>query len=207
MQIKFYFAVGANCCDRVRWALDYKGIAYAAVDLDQAHDSAHFARISPFGRVPIMEIDGVPLSESMAMVELLEEIFPSPALTYSSPLARAQVREVCEAVNASIHPVQNSSVVRFFQPEWSKQQMQPVRAAWIRSNLTKLQSKLFLQSGFAVGVQFTLADIFIAAIFAKGLALGIPASTLPAYEQHWRWLMNDRAIRDSCPINMQDRFE
>lgn len=101
MQISFHYAAGANCCERVRWALDFKQIPYTLIDHDGEFDRAHFAAISPFGRVPMMEVDGAPLSESMAMLELLEEVFPVPALTYNTPFARARMREVCEAVGAS----------------------------------------------------------------------------------------------------------
>lgn len=94
-------------CERIRWALDYKKIVHALVDIYSQHDEIHFKGISPFGRVPVMEVDGTPLTESMAMLELLEETTPTRPLNYTTPLLRAQVREVSEAVNSSIHPVQN----------------------------------------------------------------------------------------------------
>lgn len=200
MHIKFYYAAGANCCERVRWALDYKRVPYELVDLDQSYDEAHFLGISPFGRVPVMELDGTPLTESMAMVELLEEISPSPPLNYADSLARSRVREVCEAVNSSIHPVQNSSVIEHFRPDWSKDQMRIVRASWIGSNLERLQARLWLHSGFAVGSAFTLADIFVAAIFRKGVELGIEPPSLPAFANHWSFLMSQTAVRASCPL-------
>jgi glutathione S-transferase len=200
MHIKFYYAAGANCCERVRWALDYKGIAYELVTLDADTPASALAAISPFGRVPVMELDGAPLTESMAMVELLEELSPPNPLNYATPFARAQVREICEAVNASIHPVQNSSVVNYFHPSWDKAQMRATRARWISTNLSKLAPRLWRSSGFAVGVQFTLADIFVAAIYRKGVALGMSAATDPGYEAHWQFLMAHPAIRQSCPL-------
>lgn len=199
MQLSFHYAAGANCCERVRWALDYKQIPYTLIDHDGEFDRAHFAAISPFGRVPMMEVDGAPLSESMAMLELLEEIAPAPALTYSTPFARARVREVCEAVGASIHPVQNSSIVAWFQPGWSKAEMRPVRARWIANNLAKLAPRLWHDSGFVVGTQFTMADIFVAVIYRKGVALGIAADALPRFEAHWQFLLGHEAIKASCP--------
>ena len=201
MHIKFYYAAGTNCCERVRWALDYKRVPYEMVDLDQPHDEVNFAAISPFARVPVMELNGIPLTESMAMVELLEEIVPSPPLNYSDCLSRARVREVCEAVNSSIHPVQNSSVVQFFRPEWSKNEMRPVRANWIANNLAKLQARLWLDSGFAVGTAFTFADIFVAAIFRKGVSLGIERMALPEFNKHWSFLMSQPSVRASCPLS------
>ncbi len=198
MHLKFYYASGANCCERVRWLLDYKHIAYELVDLDGDYDQAHFQRISPFGRVPIVEVDGRVLSESMAIAELIEELFPQPALLPTDAFTRALVREACEAVNASIHPVQNSSVVRYFHPDWNKAQMQPVRAQWINSNLAKLQAKLWQESEFVAGTAFSLADIFIVSIYQKGLALGMP--DLPRFAQHWAFLQAQPEIYRACPI-------
>jgi glutathione S-transferase len=200
MEIKFYYASGSNCCERVRWALDYKRVQYELIDLDGPFDKRHFAAISPFGRMPVMELDGVPLTESMAMVEFIEEYAPGVPLTYAEPLARAQVREVCEAVNSSIHPVQNSGVVRHFRPDLNKDQMKPIRADWIASNLAKLEPRLWLASPFAVGDRFTLADIFLAVIYRKGVALGMAPSACPQYEAHWSFLLSQPAIRDSSPL-------
>jgi len=157
----------------VRWSLDYKRVSYALVDLDQPHDAAHFASISPFGRIPVIEIEGIALTESMAIVELLEELHPSPPLNASDPTTRARVREVYETVNSSIHPVQNGGVVRHFRPELSGPEVRQVRADWIASNLLKVESWLWLNTGFAIGSSFSLPDIFVAAIFQKGLSLGI----------------------------------
>ena len=200
MRIKFYYVAGSNCCERVRWALDYKCISYELVDLESPHEKLHLSSISPFDRVPVMELDGAALTESMAMIEFLEEIVPSPPLTYTTPLARAHVREVCEAVNSSIHPVQNSSVVRHFRPDLSKIEMRPIRANWIASNLHKLQMRLWQSSGFAVGQQFTFADIFVAAIYRKGLELGMDRGAFRSFETHWSFLMSHPAIQASCPI-------
>lgn len=200
MEIKFYYASGSNCCERVRWALDYKRVRYELVDLGGRFDERHFAAISPFGRVPVMELDGVPLSESMAMVEFLEEHAPAVPLTYADARARARVREVCEAVNSSIHPVQSSGVVRHFRPDLNKDQMKQIRADWIASNLAKLRPRLWRASEFAIGDRFTLADIFLAVIYRKGVALGIAPSACPQFQAHWLFLLSQPAIRDSCPL-------
>jgi glutathione S-transferase len=92
MQIKVHYVVGANCCERVRWALDYKGVAYELISIDADTSQSALDGIGPFGRVPVMELNGAPLTASMAMVELLEELAPATPLNHSTPFARAQVR-------------------------------------------------------------------------------------------------------------------
>ncbi|MFZ6709955.1 glutathione S-transferase family protein [Undibacterium sp. TC9W] len=203
MKIRFYHAPDANCCERLLWILDYKKIAYERIDVGLGDVGEQVRLLSPFARVPLMEVDGIALSESMAMAEFIEEIAPNPPLQYTEAFARAQVREICEAVNSSIHPQQNSSTVRFYHPDWSKEQMRPVRANWLFINLEKLQNRLWLQSQFAVGHQFTMADIFVSIIYRKALDLGRLATELPRYEQHWTFLMSDAEIRNACPIASQ----
>jgi glutathione S-transferase len=200
MEICFYYSAGSNCCERVRWALDYKRVQYELVDLGNPSDRRRFDEISPFGRIPVMEIGGVPLSESMAMVEFLEDYAPAIPLNYAEVVSRARVREVCEAVNSSIHPVQNSSVIKQFRPEWSKQDMKPFRAGWIGPNLEKLRPRLWRTSRFAVGDRFTLADIFVAVIYRKGVDLGMTPDAYPHFEDHWRFLLSHPDIRGSCPV-------
>lgn len=124
-----FSAPGANCGDRVLWALRYKGVAHELVDADLPDGAARLARLSPFGRVPVLVVEGqAPLSESMAICEYLEEAHPTPPLLGEDRALRARVREVCEAINASIHPIQNRSVVQQFQPAWSAEQIRAFRS-------------------------------------------------------------------------------
>jgi maleylacetoacetate isomerase len=207
MTLRLFYVVGANSCERVRWALDYKRLPYVLVDPGDVLEAARFLAMSPFGRVPVLEIDGVPLTESMAIVELLEELSPLPPLNYEDPFARARVREICEAVNASIHPVQTSSAIHYLRPEWSRDEMRPRRAEWIATHLSKLEPRLWLESSYATGPAFTLADIFVAAIFQKGVSLGVAPSALPRFASHWSFLMSTPAIADSCPMGEHQRHE
>jgi maleylpyruvate isomerase len=99
---------------RVRIALALKGIDYEYVvvrlpDGEQSSD-VHRAR-SPTGYVPCLVVDGVAYVESVAIVELLDELFPEPPLLPASVHGRARVRTLVEIVNSGIQPLQNTSVV------------------------------------------------------------------------------------------------
>lgn len=104
-----------------------------------------------------MELNGIALTESMAIVELLEELHPSPPLNASDLTTRARVREVCEAVNASIHPVQNSAVIRHFSPG--------IVPCGSQANSRRLDRRQPLEAGVQALVghrrYFSLADIFV----------------------------------------------
>jgi maleylacetoacetate isomerase len=199
MNLLLYFANGANCSDRVRWVLAYKGVAFEGIDVDATNDHAQFIAVSPFGRVPVLVTGQAALTESMAIAEFLEEAQPEPPLMPRNALERARVREVCEAVNSSIHPVQNSSVLRAIRPEWNQNETRSFRSHWIASNLEKLRPLLWLSSPYVVGTQFTLADIFVAVMHRKSIALGAQASEAQPYNEHWTFLMSQPAIAASYP--------
>jgi maleylacetoacetate isomerase len=105
---------------RVRIALALKGLAYRyeAVNLvAKEHASeAHKAR-SPTGFVPCLTIDGVPYVESVAIIELLDERFPTTPLYPKDAHARARVRALVEIVNSGTQPLQNVSVLQFLSPD------------------------------------------------------------------------------------------
>ncbi len=199
MKHTLYFANGANCSDRIRWAMAYKGISFEGIDIEASDGAAPVGPMGPFCRVPVLVADQQVLTESMAIAEYMEELHPDPPLMPKPLLERARVREVCEGINSSIHPVQNSSVLRAIQPSWTKDTIRQFRSHWIASNLEKLHPLLWRSSSYAVGVQFTLADIFVAVMYRKLVSLGGTPSELPKYAMHWKFLMSNPAIAASCP--------
>ena len=102
---------------RVRIALELKGLAYenAAVNLLQGEQKAdaHRAR-NPSGYVPALDVDGTTLVESVAILEWLEEAFPTPALLPRDLLSRAHVRALVEVINSGTQPLQNLWVLNHF---------------------------------------------------------------------------------------------
>lgn len=99
---------------RVRLALAAKAVAYESVAVNllagEQRGEEH-ARRSPTGYVPCLLVDGRPFVESVAIIELLDELFPSPPLYPKDPLARARVRAMVEVVNSGIQPFQNLAVL------------------------------------------------------------------------------------------------
>ncbi|MDP0930035.1 maleylacetoacetate isomerase [Paracoccus onubensis] len=95
---------------RVRIALALKGIAYNRVSIDlvtgQQRDPAYL-RLNPQGLVPALEVDDLILTQSLAIIEYLEETRPVPPLLPDSPDARAHIRALTLAIACEIHPVSN----------------------------------------------------------------------------------------------------
>ncbi|MDO9478109.1 MAG: glutathione S-transferase N-terminal domain-containing protein [Pseudohongiella sp.] len=176
MELILYSADGSNCSQRVEWALRYKKIPYKI----QFENSAS---IGPYGYVPAISIDGVVISESVAILEFLEELCPESTLLPKDILERAKVREVCEYVNSTIHPAQNRSILSFLCPELIESEKKALRAEWIEKCLCNLKPRLFSDSAFAIGKSFSVADIFVAVIYQKGLTHGTRKDD--NYADHW----------------------
>lgn len=104
----------SSCSYRVRLALGYKGLAYEPVFVNllagEQRGDANLAE-NPIGHVPTLTVDGVRYVESVAIMELIEELHPAPALLPTKPGDRALVRGLVETINAGVQPLQNLIVL------------------------------------------------------------------------------------------------
>lgn len=197
MDLVLYSAIGSNSSERVEWALNYKGISYNRVEVTSQELQTSYLAINPFGYVPSLSVDGVVLSESMAIVEYVEEVFTGFSLLGNEPQIRADVRRVCEFVNSTIHSPQNRTVLGFLRPDLEEASKRAMRGEWITRSLDKLRPSICLDSSFAIGHQFTLADIFIASIYKKALQHG--SAPIPFYDSHLNNLRSIEHIADAEP--------
>ena len=153
---------------RVRAALALKGLsfAYAPVSLvDGEQHSDRFLAVNPEGLVPALAVGpGKVLSQSLAIIEYLDEVHPDPPLLPGSPLARARVRSLAAIVGCDIHPINNLRVLKYLQSEFDADKERT--AGWFRHWAAKgcaaIETRLAKDSGtghFCHGDAPTVADI------------------------------------------------
>lgn len=112
---------------RTRIALNLKGVAYEQQDIDLrtgAQRSEAFLRLNPQGLVPALEVDGVVLTQSTAILEWLDETVTEPALMPSDAIGRAQVRGMIGLIASDIHPLNNLRVLTELRTTFGADQTQ-----------------------------------------------------------------------------------
>ncbi len=159
-----YFRSGAAW--RVRIGLHWKGVAFQqeAIDLRTgAQRSPAWLARNPQGLVPALELpDGRLLTQSLAILEWLEETHPEPPMLPSGHVERARVRAVALAIAADTHPVQNLGVLKRIEALAGADASRKWAADTISRGLGAVEAMISDSSGpFAFGAAPTLADICI----------------------------------------------
>ncbi len=151
---------------RTRIALNLKGVSYRTVGVhllkDEQVQPAHLAR-HPSGRVPILEIDGHRIGQSMAMIDYLDETRPEPPLLPRDAALRAQVRDFKDQIVADIHPLNNTSTLARLRSQFGADDAAIASwyEHWIVRGFKVLEQMLPLEGDVCVGHQVTLADIVL----------------------------------------------
>ncbi len=171
MSVKLYGFFRSSASYRARIALNFKAIPYESVAVDlrvgsNAQRGAEFLALNPEGLVPVL-VDGAhAISQSMAIVEYLEERFPEPPLLPRSPQERARVRALTLLIACDIHPLNNLRVLNYLRSGLGQDDQAVDRwyAHWIAQGLGALEQRVQATSGdgrHMFGTAVTLADVFV----------------------------------------------
>jgi maleylacetoacetate isomerase len=165
MAITLYHYWRSSSSWRVRWALAHKKIPFEAVPVNllqgEQHQPEHRSR-NEVGYVPVLQIDGHLLAESVAICEYLEETRPEAPLLPGTPYLRARMRQLVELVNADTQPLQNLLVLHRVgegKKEWAQFFIQRGLTA-VEAALRSLRAEGH-QGPFALGESLSLADLYL----------------------------------------------
>ena len=201
MKLHSFFRSSASF--RVRIALQIKSLPYDYVPVHLAkgeHKKEAYSALAADALVPLLEVDGLRLSQSMAIIEYLDEKHPEPALLPFDAAGRAQVRALAQSIACEIHPVNNLRVLKYLSHDMkvSEEVKNTWYRHWCRVGLESFERQLaqLPNATFCYGSTPTLADcclvpqIFNARRFDTDLT-GLPRTmaafdacmALPAFQQ------------------------
>lgn len=171
---------------RTRIALNLKGVEYEQQDIDLrtgAQRSEAFLQLNPQGLVPALEVDGVVITQSTAILEWLDETCPEPALMPADAIGRAQVRGMIGLIASDIHPLNNLRVLTALRETFGADQaaIDAWAGRWMVPGFEALTALTAKQgSGWLHGDAPTLADCYLVPQLYSARRFNVDLKPFPA---------------------------
>lgn len=194
---------------RVRAALNLKGLDYEIRPvnlLEGAQNAPGYAALNPVQGVPTLVLaDGTALTQSMAILDWLEETHPEPPLLPADPLARAQVRAAAQVIASEIHPVNNLKVVAHLKSlGHDPQEATDWMCHWMQKGFAAYQQLIPRAGRYSFGDAITQADLCMVGQMVNARRWGLdlsPFARLTAIDEAARALPE---IAAALPENQPD---
>ncbi len=174
---------------RVRIALHLKGLAFESVPVHLLQDGGQqrtpaFAARNPQRLVPTLQHGAAVLTQSLAIIEYLDEVWPEPSLLPGDATARNRARALAQLVACDIHPLGNLRVLQFLEHAWSLDQAQRAQwiERWIGDGLAAFEVLLARapQTGaFCIGDAPTIADCALVPQLYNARRFGVSLDAFP----------------------------
>src|SRR6476619_3098823 len=208
MRLHGYFRSSASY--RVRIALNLKGLSADHLPhhlrKGEQRDPAYLA-INPQGLVPTLQDDrGAIITQSLAIIEWLEETHPEPPLLPKDPLRRAKVRAFAQALACDTHPVQNLKVLARLRQLGLAEEKVTEWAAWAnREGLSACETLIANEPGpFCFGSAPTIADLCLVPQLANARRFGVDVSAYPRLLEAEAAAKENKAFVDAAPDKQPD---
>ena len=210
MQLFNYFRSSASY--RVRIALALKGLDYDYIPVHLGrsdHLEPAFGDVTPARLVPVLRDDDLQITQSMAIIEYLEETRPEPALLPADPPGRARVRAIAQDIACEIHPLNNLRVLRYLVHDLKLSEDDKNRwyRHWVESGLEVVEARLRSSGGtgrFCHGDAPTLADCVLVPQIANAQRFDCRLEHLPTVMRVYGACMELAAFSETAPSRCPD---
>lgn len=209
MAITMYGNWRSAAAFRVRIALNLKGIPYEETFIDLDAGDQHkpeFRAINPQGAVPaLFDGDGPPLTQSLAILDYLEETHPGVALLPAEPRARARARSLAQVVACDTHPLYVPRVRTYLMEAYAlprERMMDFVRNAFT-TGLTTLETRLSTEDGtgrFCQGDAVSHADLCLASLWVGTGIFGVDTAPFPTVRRIAETCLAEEAFAKAHPL-------
>ena len=208
MKLHGYFRSSASY--RVRIALNLKGLSAEHLShhlrRGEQRDPSYLA-INPQGLVPtLLDERGTILTQSLAIIEWLDEIHPMPPLLPKDPLRRAHVRAFAQVLACDTHPVQNLKILARLRELGLPEEQVTGWAAWAnREGLLACETLIASEAGpFCFGAQPTIADLCLVPQLANARRFGVDVAAFPRLLSAEAAAKELEAFADAAPERQPD---
>lgn len=202
----------SSCAFRVRIALNVKRIDcnYHAVNIKPGKDEQFlesYTALNPQARVPLWIDDEVEISQSTAIIEYLEERYPTPALLPKNLAHRAALRQIANIISCDIQPLNNLAPLNYLKAHHIENgDTSAWYAHWIREGFSSIEKRLpSLQHLFTDEINY--ADIFLVPQVWNALRFKVPMDSYPALYNRYQQLIKQAEVIAAMPENQDDACE
>jgi len=203
--LKLYDYWRSGAAYRTRIALNLKGLAFESEPINlraMAQRSPDYLKVNPQGLTPALVVDGRVLTQSLAILEWLEETVPAPALLPRDPFDRSVVRAMAEVVACDVHPLNNVRVLRALKQDFGADEPQLNQWArrWIAAGFDALETMIERHGGrYAFGDSPTFADCALAPQIYSADRFAVDMTVYPRISQVGRNCAALKAFADAHP--------